>query len=229
MSDAHAVPHRENPEERAERALVILRTLSPSYPDLVPMLHFRSPFELLVATVLSAQCTDAMVNRVTPSLFARFPSPAALAEAPLPELEDIVHPTGFFRAKARNLKALSRLLVERFGGEVPRTMEELVTLPGVGRKTAGVVLSACFGESAIIVDTHFGRVCRRLELARAEEPARLEREIAELLPRERWTEASHVLNRHGRDYCKARSPLCGGCPVAAFCPAAFSFSSKDIS
>ena len=169
------------------------------------------------------------MNKVTPVLFKRFPTPEALAAADPAEVEQIVHPTGFFRAKARNLKALSRLLVERFGGEVPRTMEELVTLPGVGRKTAGVVLSACFGESAIIVDTHFGRVCRRLELARAEEPARLEREIAELLPRERWTEASHVLNRHGRDYCKARAPRCGDCPVAALCPSAFSFSSNDIS
>ncbi len=219
----------ETAGERRDRAERVLDILAPAYPDLVPLLDYRSPFELLVATVLSAQCTDAMVNRVTPTLFARFPSPAALAGAPVPELEDIVHPTGFFRAKARNLIALSAILVERFGGEVPRTMEELVTLPGVGRKTAGVVLSACFGRSAIIVDTHFGRVCRRLAFARAEDPERLEREIAELLPRARWTEASHVLNRHGRDYCKARAPRCGDCPVAALCPSAFSFSSNDIS
>ena len=229
MSGEAAVPRQETNIERAERAEAILRTLAPAYPELKPMLDYERPFELLVATVLSAQCTDAMVNRVTPGLFARFPTPAALAEAPIEELETIVHPTGFFRAKARNLKALSRLLVERFGGEVPETMDELVTLPGVGRKTAGVVLSACFGQGAIIVDTHFGRVCRRLGLAAAEDPVRLENEIALVLPRHKWTEASHILNRHGRDYCKSRAPLCASCPVAALCPRAFSFSGTHIS
>lgn len=211
----------ETMEERRQRADEVLSTLAPYYPELRPMLDFDTPFSLLVATVLSAQCTDAMVNRVTPVLFASFRTPAELAAAPMDKLENIIHSTGFFHAKARNLVALSRIIVERFAGDVPRTMEDLLTLPGVGRKTAGVVLSACFGESAIIVDTHFGRVSRRLGFARSEDPERLEREIADLLPKEKWTAASHIINRHGREYCKARSPLCAACPVAALCPSSF--------
>jgi len=225
----HPGRHSETTEERKRRAERVLTTLAPLYPELRPMLVYGTPFELLVATVLSAQCTDAMVNRVTPVLFSAFPAPIGLAEAPIKELEEIVHPTGFFRAKARNLKELSRIIVERFHGEVPDTMEAILTLPGVGRKTAGVVLSACFGESAIIVDTHFGRVARRLDFARAEDPGRLEKEIAELLPREKWTAASHILNRHGRDICSSRSPRCSGCPVADLCPSAFGVLVKHIS
>jgi endonuclease-3 len=212
----------ETPAERRERAERILQTLAPLYPDLRPMLDFKTPFELVVATVLSAQCTDAMVNRVTPVLFAAFPSPHKLAAAATEELEKIVHPTGFYRSKARHLKELSRIILERFAGEVPRTMEELLALPGVGRKTAGVVLSACYGESAIIVDTHFGRVARRLGFALSDDPGHLEKEIGELLPRARWTAASHILNQHGRVVCGARTPRCAACPVAAACPSAFS-------
>jgi endonuclease III len=204
--------------ERRKRAVRVLSTLAPYYPELRPMLDFESPFSLLVATVLSAQCTDAMVNRVTPVLFAAFRGPAELAAAPLERLEEIIHSTGFFHAKARNLVALSRIIEDRFEGEVPRTMDDLLTLPGVGRKTAGVVLSACFGESAIIVDTHFGRVSRRLGFARSEDPEHLEKEIADLLSKEKWTAASHILNQHGREFCKARLPRCADCPVADLCP-----------
>jgi endonuclease-3 len=211
----------ETVEKRRQRADQVLSTLAPHYPELRPMLDFETPFSLLVATVLSAQCTDAMVNRVTPVLFASFRGPAELAAAPMDKLEDVIHSTGFFHAKARNLVSLSRIIVERFAGEVPRTMEDLLTLPGVGRKTAGVVLSACFGESAIIVDTHFGRVSRRLGFARSENPERLETEIAALLPKEKWTATSHILNQHGRVFCKARNPLCADCPVAALCPSSF--------
>ncbi len=205
------------------RAEAILSLLAPIHPEQLPALDYGSPFELLVATVLSAQCTDARVNTVTPALFARFPDPRSLAEAARDdgarsELETLVHSTGFFRAKARNLSLLAVSLLENFGGNVPSTMEELTSLPGVGRKTAGVILSACFGSPAIIVDTHFGRVARRLALASSTDPAKLEAEIAAYLPRDRWIECGRLLNLHGRTHCFARKPDCGGCVVSRLCP-----------
>ena len=201
-----------------ERAEKVIGALAPLYPDPRPVLDYRNPFQLLVATVLSAQCTDATVNRVTPALFARWSGPASLAQAPIEEIEGIIHSTGFFRAKSRHLSGLSRTLVQRHAGEVPRTMDELTALPGVGRKTAGVVLSACWGGSAIIVDTHFGRTARRLGFASSTNPAVLEKEIAAYLPSRQWTLFSHLLNRHGRVVCVARTPRCVDCAISPLCP-----------
>jgi endonuclease-3 len=195
----------------------IMAVLGPMYPDRRPFLNFENPFQLLVATVLAAQCTDAAVNAVTPELFRRFPDPATLADAPLGEVEQIVHPTGTFRMKAHNIKALSRMITERHGGEVPAVMEALTTMPGVGRKTAGTVLSACFGQPAIIVDTHFTRVSRRLGLTRSDKSEEIERNIAAISQKEDWIEISSVLNRFGRAICHARKPECEICPVKNFC------------
>jgi endonuclease-3 len=211
----------EKPEQKQEekkRLAEIMGVLGPLYPDQRPLLNYHDPFELLVATVLAAQCTDAAVNLVMVELFRRCPDPAALAEASPEELEKIIHSTGFFRAKARNIKALSRLLLDRHGGEVPRTMEELTALPGVGRKTASVVLSTCFGAPAIIVDTHFSRVCRRLGFSHNEQPELIERDMAALALESEWTAMSHMFNRFGRDTCHARKPACGECPAMRLCP-----------
>jgi len=195
----------------------IMAVLGPMYPDHRPFLNFENPFQLLVATVLAAQCMDKLVNTVTPELFRRFPDPAALADAPLGEVEKIVRPTTFFKAKAHNIKALSRMITERHGGEVPASMEELTAMPGVGRKTAGTVLSVCFGQPAIIVDTHFSRVTRRLGLTRSDKPEEIEKNIAAISQREDWIEISSVLNRFGRAICHARKPECEICPVKNFC------------
>jgi len=191
----------------------IMAVLGPMYSDRRPFLNFENPFQLLVATVLAAQCTDAAVNTVTPELFRRFPDPAALADAPLGEVERIVHPTGTFRAKAHNIKALSRMIAERHGGEVPSTMEALTVMPGVGRKTAGTVLSVCFGQPAIVVDTHFARVSRRLTLTRSDKPDEIEKDIAAISKKEDWIEISGVINRFGRAICHARKPECEICPI----------------
>jgi len=210
------------PNELRAWAEKVLRLLAPLHPEQLPALDFRNPFELLVATILSAQCTDARVNRTTPALFARFPDAAALAAASrdgraLAELEALVHSTGFFRAKARNLSLMAAALEERHGGRVPATMDELTALAGVGRKTAGVILSVCWGAPAIVVDTHFGRVARRIGLARETDPVKLEAEIAAFLPEKLWNECGRLLNLHGRKICRARAPDCGKCPVDA-CP-----------
>jgi endonuclease-3 len=196
----------------------IVRRLLALYPHERPRLDFRSAFELMVATVLAAQCTDEQVNRVTPALFAKYPDPASLAAARLSDLERLVHSTGFFRQKARNLKRAAGLLVERFGGAVPRSIEELATLPGVGRKTANVVAGLAFGGAAIIVDTHFRRVVQRLGLAAAEDPDRIESELRALVPAAEQTRFSMAANAHGRLVCRARSPLCGECPLEGLCP-----------
>jgi endonuclease-3 len=204
--------------ESKQKALTeIMAILGPKYPERKPFLNFENPFQLLVATVLAAQCMDVTVNTVTPELFRRFPDPKALMDAPLGEVEKIVKPTTFFRAKAHNIKALSRMILERHGGEVPPTMEALTSMPGVGRKTAGTVLSVFFGEPAIIVDTHFSRVSRRLGLTASEKPEEIERSIAAIAKREEWTDVSAVLNRFGRAVCHARKPECEICPVKGFC------------
>ncbi|MDR0758676.1 MAG: endonuclease III [Treponema sp.] len=208
----------ESLEVKKARLAEIMTILGPLYPDHKPLLDYTNPFQLLVATVLAAQCTDAAVNLITPVLFTRFPGPAALGEAPLAELETLIHSTGFFRTKARNIKELSRQLWDRHRGEVPQTMEELTALPGVGRKTAGVVLSTFFNVPAIIVDTHFSRVTRRLGLTESARSEGIERDIGAVTPKEQWTAVSQVLNRHGRFRCHARKPLCGACGVTLQCP-----------
>ena len=203
--------------ENSGKLREIMAVLGPMYPDHRPFLNFENPFQLLVATVLAAQCMDKLVNTVTPELFRRFPDPAALADAPLGDVEKIVRPTTFFSAKAHNIKALSRMITERHGGVVPAAMEELTSMPGVGRKTAGTVLSTCFGQPAIIVDTHFSRISRRLGLTRSDKPEEIEKNIAAISPREDWIEISSVLNRFGRAICHARGPECETCPVKKFC------------
>ena len=195
------------------------RVLHERYPYAHCELDFTSPFQLLVATILSAQTTDVMVNRVTPTLFERYPDPAALAGADRAALEELLKPTGFFRAKTDSVIKLGAALVERFDGEVPGRLAELVTLPGVGRKTANVVLGNAFGAPGITVDTHFGRLARRFGWTEEEDPVKLEHEVGALFPKRDWTMLSHVLIFHGRRTCHARRPACGACPVARWCPA----------
>lgn len=182
-------------------------------------LDFENPWQLLIATILSAQSTDKTVNRVTPALFRRWPTPEALANASQEEVEEVVKPTGFFRNKAKSIRTTSQALVVRFGGEVPRTLEELVTLPGVARKTANVVLGAAFGiPSGVVVDTHAGRVARRLGLTKHDNPVKVEQDLCALFPRETWIDGGHALVLHGRYVCTARKPACARCPVNELCP-----------
>ncbi len=194
------------------------RVLHEHYPYAHCELDFESPLQLLVATVLSAQTTDVMVNKVTPELFARYPDAAALAAADREELEALLKPTGFFRAKTNAVISLGAALVERFDGEVPGRMKDLVTLPGVGRKTANVVLGNAFGVPGITVDTHFGRLVRRFGWTAEEDPVKVEEVVRRLIPRKDWTMLSHVLIFHGRRTCHAKRPACGACPVARWCP-----------
>ncbi|MCF4005744.1 endonuclease III [Corynebacterium uropygiale] len=203
---------------RTRRARRINRTLARAYPDAHCELTFRSPFELLVATVLSAQCTDVRVNQVTPALFRRFPGPAEMAQAPQVEVEELIRSTGFYRAKARNIIALSERIVGEHGGEVPRDLDSLVALPGVGRKTAHVVRGNAFGVPGLTVDTHFGRLSRRLGLSSEEDPLRIEKDIAQLIEKSEWTMFSHRMIFHGRRVCHSRRAACGACFLAADCP-----------
>ncbi|WP_434995032.1 endonuclease III [Arthrobacter sp. Ld5] len=218
MAGRTAQTDEESPVARKRRARKINRILGETYPYAVAELDFRSPFELLVATVLSAQTTDVRVNLTTPALFARYPDPKALAEAEEAELQELIRPTGFYRAKANSLLALSRRLVDDFDGDVPATLEELVTLPGVGRKTANVVLGNAFGIPGITVDTHFGRLARRFRWTASEDPVKVEQDVAALFERRDWTMLSHHVVFHGRRVCHAKKPACGVCPVAALCP-----------
>ena len=201
------------------RARKINRELALLYPYAHAELDFRNPFELLVATVLSAQTTDVRVNAVTPTLFARFPSPLAMAQAQSVELEDMIRSTGFFRAKAANLLALANRLVDEYDGVVPGTLADLVTLPGVGRKTANVVLGNAFGVPGITVDTHFIRLARRFGWTDSTDPVRIEADVAALFESRDWTMLSHRVVFHGRRICHARTPACGACPIAHLCPA----------
>jgi endonuclease III len=182
------------------------------------MLDHRGPFELLVATILAAQCTDERVNMVTPALFARFPGIAEMAAASMGDLEGLVRSTGFFHSKAKNIKGAAETLSREFPGEFPQSMEDLLRLPGVGRKTANVVLGTCFGAPAIIVDTHCRRVAQRLGLTESEDPDIIEQDLRGLLPEEQWTRFSHSMTFHGRRRCKARTPDCAACPVKGLCP-----------
>jgi endonuclease-3 len=200
------------------RARRIARALAEIYPDARCSLDFDGPLQLLIATILSAQCTDARVNQVTPALFARFPDAAAYAAAEATELEAIIRPTGFFRAKARNIRLCCVQIVEKFGGDVPRTMEELTPLAGVGRKTANVVLGNAFDTPGLPVDTHVGRLSRRLGLTTQLDPVKVESEITAMLPPSEWTVFGHRLILHGRAVCQARRPLCESCTLAKMCP-----------
>jgi len=202
-------------------AAEIIRRLDPLYADLTTGLSFDTPLELVVATILSAQCTDERVNMVTPTLFVRFRTAQAYAEADSAELEEIIHSCGFFRNKAKNIQGAARGLLARFGGEVPQTMAELITLPGVARKTANVVLAHAFGRhEGIAVDTHVMRLSRRLRLTIHQEPVKIERALMELLPAEDWGRISDVLIWHGRRVCAARRPRCEDCVLADICPSA---------
>ena len=200
------------------RARAINRTLAEAYPDARCELDFRTPLELLVATILSAQSTDRRVNQVTPVLFARYPDAAAYAAADRAELEEIVHPTGFFRAKSDSLIKLGAALQERFTGEVPRKLADLVILPGVGRKTANVVLGDAFGVPGITADTHLIRLSQRFGWTTSTDPVAIEAEVGELFEKRDWTPLSHRVIWHGRRRCHARRPACGACPVARLCP-----------
>ncbi len=202
-----------------ERKAQILRVLEETYPEAKAELNFTNPYETLVATILSAQCTDRQVNLVTPAVFARYPDAAAMAEASVEELFPMVKSCGF-RSKAGNIIAACQKIREDFGGEVPRTLEELTRLPGVGRKTANVVLSNAFGIPAFAVDTHVFRVSNRLGLCRADTVEETERQMTRLIPREKWGRAHHWLIWHGRRVCKAQRPLCGECPLQALCRSA---------
>ena len=212
---AQAAPSQTALVRRARR---ISRELARLYPDAHIELNFTSPLELLVATILSAQTTDRGVNAVTRALFARYRAASDYAAADRAELESLIQPTGFFRAKAKSLIALGQDLCDRFGGEVPDTLDELVTLPGVGRKTANVVLGDAFGKPSLTIDTHFARLARRFGWTARTDPDKIEHDVGALLRRDDWTAASHRVIWHGRRVCHARRPACGACGIARLCP-----------
>ena len=206
-------------QKRAE-ARRIYRVLTKTYPHVTCELDFKNPLQLLIATVLSAQCTDKRVNAVTPALFKKYKNVNAYAGARVEDIEDLIYTTGFFRAKARHIQGLAIKIIEDFDGEVPQTLEELITLPGVGRKTANVVLGHAFNIPGITVDTHFGRLSRRFEWSDSKDPVKVEFEVGELIPQEEWTNLSQRMIWHGRRICHSRKPACGACPVAKICPSA---------
>ena len=216
-----AQARRESQKAKRQRTVEILARLRRAYPDSRIALDFTTPLQLLVATVLAAQCTDKKINEISPALFHRYPAARDYAEADLPELEEMVRSTGFYRNKARALKALGQALMADHGGEVPADMNALVKLPGVGRKTANAVLGNAFGKNeGITVDTHVQRLSRRLGLTQETDPEKIEQDLLPLVPREDWTVWSHTLQSHGRAVCKARKPECAACPVADLCPSA---------
>jgi endonuclease III len=221
LAAATRAPRRVGRPPLAERAKLILRRLKRRYPDARCALDHRNAYELLSATILSAQCTDARVNLVTPILFARYPDPAALARARSEDVEEIIRSTGFFRNKTRSLIGMAQAVVAEHGGEIPRTMDQLRVLPGVGRKTANVVLGNAYGiNEGITVDTHVARVSARLGLTAEEDPVKIERDLMPLFPRKEWALLSHLLIFHGRLTCVARRPRCGECPLSDLCPSA---------
>ncbi|HUW79177.1 MAG TPA: endonuclease III [Candidatus Nanopelagicaceae bacterium] len=212
-------PPGDGPDAGAvARARKINRALADLYPQAHCELDFKSPLELTVATVLSAQCTDKRVNQVTPKLFARYQTAADYASADPDELEEIIRSTGFFRAKAKNIRALGRRVAEQYDGKIPNKLDDLVTLPGVGRKTANVVLGNAFNVPGLTVDTHFGRLARRFGWSSEEDPVKVESDVARLIPKKDWTDLSHRLIWHGRRICHSRKPACGACPLAKLCP-----------
>ena len=204
-----------------ERIAAILDALRKTYPGVVCALHHRNAWELTVATILSAQCTDVRVNLVTPKLFKAFPTPKAMAAASLPELEELIRTTGFFRNKAKSIQGAARVVTEEFGGEVPRTMEEILRLPGVARKTGNVVLGSWYGIAVgVVVDTHVMRLSRRLELTKETTPEKVEQDLMKIIPRDRWIAFSHELIHHGRQICVARKPRCVDCTLEKLCNSA---------
>ena len=212
---------RESIAAKKARAAEIVRRLRAEYPDARCSLDHENAYQLLVATILSAQCTDERVNQVTPALFARYPTAEDLAAARQEELEELIRSTGFYRSKAKSLLGMANALVERHGGQVPDTMDALVELPGVGRKTANVVLGNAFGKAeGVVVDTHVTRLSNRLGLTRHKDPVKIEADLMELVPREDWTDLAHLFIYHGRAVCKAPKPRCGECVLADLCPSA---------
>ena len=217
MCPQKSAAKRETKEEH--RIGEILRGLDEEYADAECALHHKNPFELLVATILSAQCTDVRVNKVTPRLFRRYPTPREMAQTDEEELQEIIRSTGFFRNKAKNLVGAARRIVETFQGEIPETMEELLTLPGVARKTANVVLGTAFGiSSGVVVDTHVKRLSYRLGLTHNKDPNKVEQDLMSQIPRHRWIGFSHQLIHHGRRICNSRKPKCDACVLANVCP-----------
>lgn len=224
-----AAPRKSAPKKSAagktndlapERITELLRRLEATYPNAECALHHRNAWELLVATILSAQCTDVRVNLVTPELFRKYPTPKAMAEASIPALEEEIRSTGFYHNKAKSISGAAKLLVEKFHGKVPKTMAELLTLPGVARKTGNVVLGVAFGlAEGIVVDTHVFRVSRRLSLTRSEDPKKVEQDLMQIIPRDHWIQFSHELIYHGRQVCIARKPRCIDCSVETLCHA----------
>ncbi|MHB1049753.1 MAG: endonuclease III [Bacteroidota bacterium] len=214
-------PHKEQPVRKKKRLQSIVKKLDALYPHTRTALNYRDPFQLLVAVILSAQCTDARVNIVTPALFARFSAPIDFANAEISEIESLIHSTGFFRNKAKNIKACSVELLKRHGGKIPNTMQKLHALPGVGRKTANVVLGEAFNiTEGIVVDTHVARLSYRLGLTNETDAVRIETDLMALLPKKKWRQFSHTLILHGRQICNARKPLCRECALQALCPSA---------
>jgi endonuclease-3 len=211
---------RESLSAKRERAHEIIRILEASYPESTIALHYDSPFQLLISLILAAQCTDERVNMVTPGLFERYPTPHDFLDAPQEELEQAIFSTGFYRNKAKSIKGAAAALVERFNGEVPRTMEELTSIPGIGRKSANVILGHCFGIPGMVVDTHVKRISNLLKLVDTDDPEKIEFALMELIPVEKWTASGHLFQRHGQVICIARRPNCPGCPIALLCPSA---------
>jgi endonuclease III len=200
------------------KAEQLLNRLEEIYPEAECALHYQSPWQLLVATILSAQCTDIRVNQVTKELFAKFPTPVEMAAAALEDVEAVIRPTGFYRNKARHLTESAHLLLQKHSGQVPPCLEAMTALPGVGRKTANVVLGNVFDIPGMVVDTHVKRLSRRFGWTQANDPVEIEKELCTLLPQQRWTQCGHTLIAHGRSCCKARTPFCSRCPIAALCP-----------
>jgi endonuclease-3 len=209
---------RESAASKKTRAKAIYKILSETYPNVRCELDYKNPFQLLVATVLSAQCTDKRVNQTTPTLFKKYPNAKKMAAADIRDLQQLVKSTGFYRAKAKNIKSLSQKISTDFNGQVPNQLEELITLPGVGRKTANVVLGHGFNIPGLTVDTHFGRLSRRFGWSDKKDPVKVEFEVAELIPKKEWTNLSQRLIWHGRRVCHSRKPACGACVIAKLCP-----------
>ncbi|AKE40414.1 Endonuclease III [Corynebacterium kutscheri] len=209
---------KETPLARKRRARKINRELARGYPTARAELNFTNPLELTVATILSAQCTDVRVNQVTPALFQRYPTAADYASANEAELQEIIRPTGFYKAKAQHLIGMGQKLLSDFGGEIPEALDDLISLPGVGRKTAHVVRGNAFGLPGLTVDTHFGRLMRRFELTEHTDPVKVERDISELIEKAQWTMFSHRVIFHGRRVCHSRKPACGACFISHLCP-----------
>ena len=204
--------------QKKVRARAIYRILTKTYPNVRCELNYKTAYQLLVATVLSAQCTDKRVNQTTPALFKKYPNPVKMEQADIKDIQRLVKSTGFYRAKAKNIKTLSSKIITDFDGKVPNKLESLITLPGVGRKTANVVLGHAFGIPGITVDTHFGRLSRRFGWSELLDPVKVEFEVGNLIPRKEWTNLSQRLIWHGRRVCHSRKPACGACPVAKYCP-----------